>query len=330
MNIPSARAGAPKVARLLGGALALCAVALTTPACVHLPDDPEARALFVDFERIVATRERTEEWVVDRAEFSDMLPGALRSVCQTHPKVRADLIAWIDATLATQGGSAEAVYNAQTDKDLDEVRDMLRLERIRGLLRYADARAAEDCPFWLKAADPFTGVHANTDRFIVFLESNGGGWLVFQGDQLRYGGGGAGRLSAAWGFGDRLTVMLGAEVGGSGLISAENADDAQDQAAADALAARLNVGVPLVFRFHDASRVYDVEVAAVSLIDPRSRDAQFGVRALVGGGLETPRIGAIMPSAVFLVGYEFYPSTDLLPTTHMIRIGTRVGVGADL
>ena len=296
--------------------------------CVHAPEEASERALYLDLERVVSTRERTVEWVVDRAEAEDALPTLLRSVCKVRPERRASLGRWLDAEIEAMGGSAEAVY-LREGRDLDAAEEILRLERVRAMLRYADARAEEDCPFWIEQEEAFRGVHSDAERFVLYLESNGGGWVVFRGDRTYIGGGGSARVSAGFGLSDRLTLMIGAELGGQGIIGGESAGDDGEAAAEQEVAANFVVGVPVVVRAVDASRLYDLELAAIALTNPQSDLFQPGGRVLVGTGLATPRLGALMPTAVFMAGYEFYPAASGLPTTHLIRIGTRVGVGVD-
>src|SRR5690606_16350193 len=124
-------------------------------------------------------------------------PAALRSACQVSPAARARLATWIDGRLAALGGSSEVQWRAR-GKDLDEVRELLTLERGRGLLAWAGQHAAADCPFWLNPTREFQGVHTSTDRLVFLAESRGSAALILRGDSLIVGGGGAGRLLPAY------------------------------------------------------------------------------------------------------------------------------------
>ncbi|MEL6182398.1 MAG: hypothetical protein AAFS10_25805 [Myxococcota bacterium] len=291
-------------------------------ACTHVPERDPERALFLDLERIVSTRERTVEWVIDESEAEYALPTLLRSVCKVKPEGRLRLKQWLDTEIESHGGSAEALY-LNNGRDLDKVSDLLRLERVRSMLVYAQARA-DKCPFWLHEQEHFAGIHSDARRIVLYLESNGGGWVVFRGGQTFAGGGGSARVSVGFGMSERLTLLLGAEFGGQGIVGGQEDEEDEQQ-----VSANLVVGVPFVARFVDASRLYDIELAAIALTNPQTDLFQPGGRVLIGTGLATPRIGAFMPSAVFMMGYEYYPAASGLPVTHLVRIGTRVGVDFD-
>ena len=49
----------------------------------------------------------------------------------------------------------------------------------------------------------------------------------------------------------------------------------------------------------------------------------------LAAGIKTVRIGSVMPIAVGVLAYEIEPAYRDLPTSHAIRVGTRVGVNYD-
>ena len=94
------------------------------------------------------------------------------------------------------------------------------------------------------------------------------------------------------------------------------------------LRATFALGVPLLLRIWDSSRVWDFEVTASSRIDTHGVELP-GVRGAIGYGLTTLRVGDFMPFAVVWAGYEYQPPDDGGPAEHIIRLGTRVGVDWD-
>src|SRR5262245_59257994 len=133
---------AVRVRTVFGRASILC---LLLSACATWPHDPVERALYIDLTKAVELSNDTG-WVVDRVQLEAKREGAMRSVCQVSPEQRRALSAWLDARIAKEGGSAELVYRKH-NRDLDAASGVLELERVRALLQYADARAAQDCPF---------------------------------------------------------------------------------------------------------------------------------------------------------------------------------------
>ncbi len=285
-----------------------------------LPPAPATRSLYLDLRRVVETRQRTE-WVADQAEVASLTSTTLRSACATTPETRADLETWIDAELAARGGSAEAMWRREGQSLGSATREALTLERVRLLVRNARAHAAADCPFWLRPEARFAGVHGDARRFVLLLESAGGGALVLQNGGLSLGGGGLARVLPAWGFSDRLTMGLGAELGAIGSFATSTDDRA--------LQASISGSVPLLMRLQNATRIYDFEVAVTGRFFDGVSRIQPGLRVSAGLGLSTLRVGAIMPLALLWVGYEVQPAYDGMPETHTFRLGTRVGLDID-
>ncbi len=299
-------------------------VALGSGGCATVPNDVAERALYIDMYRTVLTKERVD-WVVDRTELESLAPNLFRSACQVTPETRTSLLTWLDQEIEREGGSAKALYK-KNGGDLGAVSDLLTLERVRSALQYAHKRAEKDCPFWIEYDPDFLGVQRDAGRFVLLLESTGEGTLVFRGDEFAVAAGGAGRVLPAWGVSENLTIGIGAELGGRGLLSTGGAGEQQNQE----LDALVSGGIPLLFRFHDLTRAYDVEVAAVAF-------TQFGVENSIqpGGriafavGVPTVRVGAFLPIAMLQLTYDFYPATDTAPQTHLIRAGTRFVIDID-
>jgi hypothetical protein len=288
--------------------------------CATLPDDHVQRSLYNDLRQVVDTRQRIG-WVVDRTEYEGAAPSVLQSVCQVPQEDRIELLDWLDARIDEEGGPAEAAYRREGE-DLDAVKELLTLERMRGALEYADALSNDDCPFWLEPDQEFDGVQSDTYRFVLLAESLGGMSLIFR-DGVQLGGGGALRLLPGYGFTDRFTLAMGLEIGGSGAVSGVGTDEEQE------IVARPTGALPLVLRMHDDTWVYDLELAALTQYYKDSVSFPPGARIALGAGIKTVRIGSIMPIAVGFLAYEVEPAYRDLPVSHSFRIGTRVGLDYD-
>jgi hypothetical protein len=292
---------------------------LLAPGCATLPDDPVERALYADLRQIVDTRQRTG-WVVDGYEYEDAANGLMQSVCQVQEEKRLDLLDWFEDRIDEEGGPAAEAYERE-GQDLGAIDELLTLERMRGALAYADERAAERCPFWLRPDPEFAGVQTDTDRVVILAESLGGLSLILR-DGIQFGGGGALRIMPAYGFSDRLTVASGLEVGGQGSISGVGTDEEQE------LEARPTGAIPLLFRLHDDTWVYDFEAAAISQYYQQAISPP-GLRTAFGVGIGSVRIGSFMPYFVGFLAHEIEPSFKDLPLSHAIRVGTRIGINFD-
>lgn len=295
--------------------------ALTLMGCATLPPEPVESALYQDLRRVIETRERAG-WVIDRPEIEDASIVALPSVCQVEPARREALATWLEAQIEAAGGPAKEAYFAR-GQDLGAVSENLTLERVHRLLTHTASIADQDCPFWLPPDPDFNGIQSDSDRFVLLLESRGGGELLLGSEgEVSFGGGGGGRLLTAWGIGDRITFGFGAEIGGGGAIS--ESDSGNQEVTATFLA-----GVPFLLRFRDMSRLYDIEIASTVFFTPDGLVTSPGVRVMFGAGLSTERVSAFMPTAVVQLGYSFHPAALDLPALHILHIGTRVGIDID-
>lgn len=303
----------------MGRLFALFAAALSLSACASLPESPSSRGLYVDLRKAVELRESLG-WYADRLEVEQLVPGAMRSLCQTPPAARDDLRTWIDTQIAELGGPAREAYVADGRRRTARVDRLLRLERVRAVLDGA-AEHADDCPFWLPADENFEGDQGDSGRFVILAESGGGfGAHIGQG-AFRLGGGGAGRLLFGAGLDGRWTLAAGLEVGGAGVLTATDEGTT--------LVARFQGAVPLLVRLADGLRIYDAEVALTTRWQDETLRMPPGVRVTVGGGLASLRVGSFMPTGVLTLGYEYVPPSGDSAAEHIIRVGTRVGFDWD-
>jgi hypothetical protein len=295
---------------------------LMTVACGSQPPPGPARALFNDLNAIVVTEARTD-WVADRLEFEQVGPRALQSGCRTPPADRAALDAWLAGEVLRLGGPASVQF-AQNGHDFKAIEPVLQVERVRGALAWLEQHAAADCPFWLPPDPAFAGVQATAGRFVLMLESIGGFQLVSgEGDGVRVGGGGGGRLLPAFGLSDRLTLATGIEIGGTTTFPA---DDAGNRTVKPAWAA----GVPLLARIHAGTWRFDTEatlIARAPLGEPG--DGRFGVRVAQGVGVAGLRVSGVMPYVMAWVGHEWMPAAAGESGLSIMRFGTRVGIDWD-
>ena len=296
----------------------VCALTLLAATAWTLrPDSPVQRALYVDLRKAVELSDDTG-WVVDRVQLESNAEDAMRSACQVAPAERDDLDAWIGGQLALEGGSAAELYRKH-DRDMGAASEALALERTRALLRYAHGHAGEDCPFWLEPDPEFRGVQSDEGRFVLFAETIGFGSLVIERGEGGVGGGGGGRLLLGRGFGPRLTLGFGAELGGTGAF-------VENEQGTRSIETTFMAAAPLLLRVTNYSRVFDFEAAARFRIDPGEALPPPGVRLSFGVGITTLRSSAFMPHGVLWVGYEYHPAFELDPEDHSVHVGTRVGV----
>lgn len=296
---------------LLAGLLSLLA------GCASLPADPVERGLYLDLRRAVELSEDTQ-WIADASQLDDNFEDALRSVCQVAPAHRANLSAWIGGQLLLQGGTPQQIYR-DNDRDLGAASEALTLDRVRKMLEYAHGRAAAECPFWLSPREDFRGVQAGGERPVVWLESIGAGRAILRNGKVGLGGGGGGRLLLGYAFNHRVTLVGGLELGGGGVIESRNGGG-------DTIVTAFSGAAPLLLRINGASRLLDLELAPVFPLLESSPDNTLGLRASIGGGLGTMRKADFMPYIVIFAGYEVHPATRDAPRSHIVMVGSRVGL----
>ena len=283
-----------------------------------MPSGATERALYVDVRKALVGESRVG-WTVDRVEIEEAAAQVEPSACRVTPAQRETLRKWVEARLSELGGPAEAQYRAGVDiDDLDEVIDF---ERVLALLNKVEEHLPEDCPFWVEPTDDFEGLHATAHRFVIIAESMGAGSLAISEGKLEVAGGGAARVLPSVGFSARFQLALGVEGGGDAVFEKGDDGSLSPQGA-------FRFGVPLVLRAVDLDRIYDLELAAVS----RFKEGVFspwGGRIGFAGGVTGLRRLHFMPAIQLWLGYELYPEQRGIPTQHVIRLGTRVGVDLD-
>lgn len=300
--------------------LALAALAALA-GCATLPSDPVEAALYADLRKGAALGDDSG-WIVDRIELEAEAEDALHSVCQVDPTARTNLDSWLTGQIAFAGGPAEEQYR-KNGGDLDAAQDALDYERVRAVLRYAQAHAAEDCPFWLEIDPEFRGVQGDADRVVVLAESGAFGSVVFEGSEVAIGGGGSGRLMLGHGIGPQVTLALGGEIGGTGSF----VDD--PEGSGRSLVTTFTAATPVLLRITRYSRLFDFEVGPTVRITSDQDLFPPGLAASFGMGFATMRSSSWMPYVVIYVGYSYDPPTDGSDADHSVRIGTRVGIDLD-
>lgn len=285
------------------------------------PPGPQ-RALHDDLTAIVVTEARSD-WVADRLEFEQMGPRALQSGCLTPPTDRQALRAWLDAEIARQGGPAAARY-AKNGNDFKSIEDLVELERIRGTLAWIEAHAADDCPFWLQPDADFAGVQSSQGRFVLLVESMGGFQLVRgEGPDLRFGGGGGGRLLPGFGLTDRVTLVGGFELGGTTTFPADS-NGSRTVKPAWAFA------TPVMMRLHAGTWRFDTEAALIARAPIEAPDdLRYGARLAQAVGIAGLRVAGVMPYVMIWAGYEWLPPAGGESGVEIMRFGTRVGIDWD-
>ena len=287
-------------------------------SCAPLPTAATQRALYVDARKALRGESRLG-WTVDRVEIEDAVAQTEPSACQVSPSDRAALRAWVATQLTAEGGPAAAQYRAGVKlADLDEP---IQLERTSALLAEVERHVPADCPFWLTPHRDYQGLHSVANRFVVLAESMGGGSLSITDGRTRAGAGGAARLFASQGFSTHVQLALGIEVGGDAVLQKSDRGELEPKGA-------FRFGVPLLARWVDIDRIYDVELAAVTALTDGVLKPWGARLALAGGVTGLRRIG-FMPALQLYGGYEVYPAQRELPLQHVLRLGTRVGIDWD-
>jgi hypothetical protein len=288
-------------------------------ACATLPPTTSTRALYIDAQKALNGEARLG-WTVDRIELEDAAAEVEPSACRMLPAERAKLRSWVASRVSASGGPAEAQYRA--GRDIDDLQDVLELERVSKLLDQVELHMPDDCPFWVEPRPDFEGTHSTMNRFVLVGESMGGGtMLITKGARPHLGGGGQARLLLSYGLSPSLQVAMGVEAGGDAIL-VENAQGNLSPAGA------FRMGWPAWLRFIDVDRIYDIELAAVARVISGNFSPWGGRIAFAGGVTGLRRLG-FMPALQLWIGYELYPAQDGTPVQHAVRIGTRVGIDWD-
>lgn len=296
----------------------VCALVWLCTGCAALPSQPVQRALYVDAVKALNGESRLG-WTVDRVEIEESAGQAEPSACRVPKEQRKGLRDWVEARIAEQGGPAEAQYKAGVD--IDDLDDVIDLERTRALLDEVEAHLPADCPFWVKEEKSFGGIHQTSRRFVLIAESVGGGSLVITEGKTRAAGGGGARIMPSYGINSYWQIAAGIEVGGEAILEKTEEGSLEPVGA-------FRTGIPVELRLTDVDRIYDLELALVN----RFRDGEItplGGRAALAGGVSGLRRLGFMPAIQIWLAYEHYPAQDQQPASHVLRLGTKVGIDWD-
>jgi hypothetical protein len=293
-------------------------LSLTVCSCISLPRQPVERALYIDARKALHGESRLG-WTVDRVEIAEAADQAAPSMCRASPAHRAAVLRWIEEQIGAAGGPAEQQYKSGVE--LDDLDDVIDLERTRALLQQAELHMPDDCAFWVKPSESFRGLHATTQRLVLIAESAGVGSLLLSGRRVQAGAGGGVRVFGSYGISTYLQLAIGLESGGDAVL-------VQEERGSLAPAGAFRFGVPAFLRLIDLDRIYDLELAAVTRLSERKL-TPWGARIAIAGGVSGLRRLGFMPALQLSVGYEIYPAQDSMKAQHVLSLGTRVGIDWD-
>lgn len=300
-----------RAGRLLAFACTVGALALATSAASA--EEPAFQGLATDLERIVEVQQ-SGGWRIDRYELEDMMPSALTSLCRVPVETRSALLAHYDQRIAALGGPIEVAWSKT--KDLSALKPLLFVSRVRALLAEAMKRAPAECPVWVEPDPRFHGLQSDRHRFTLNVET--GGLVQFRrsADRWTYGGGGVIRGLIGRGF-DHTSILFGAEFGGGAMLRVPDGNGT--------LVINYFPALPVVFRMHDRTWHYDVELAPVALFQADDTRRSYGIRFGLGGGVQARRSRGVIPWAGLAVAYEHY-FPGVRPQMIFLRGGLRVGI----
>jgi len=285
------------------------------------PEAQPERALYLDLQKTIDSRSRFQ-WVADAVEIDAAARDTLRSLCHVDPAARARLRAWVMAEIAAQGGAAAPRY--QNGEDLDDLQTVVLLERIGAILDTMEPRLAAQCGFWARPEPDFAGVQTDARRFVLLLETNGGGQVYLGRSPITFGGAGAGRLLLGYGLDDRFTLAGGMELGGSTTFPKDQNTGTRSVRAGFLAAA------PVLLRYARSTFLWDNDMAVTARASEDDIVGwQYGFRLMQGFGTSELRIGNLMGYVLATVGYEYVTANVSYETAHILRIGTRLGFDWD-
>ena len=155
-------------------------------------------------------------WSIDTYEIDELMSQALLVVCTADAKTRSGAQA-IVVRIEDEGGPAVEVWK-KNGRDLSSVSSLLTLERSLNLLNRAVSRSDKACPFYLTPTDPYHERHRPVRRSYLGFEGGGLFNLRRESEQVRVGGGGAGRLIYGYGWSPNWAIRMGIESGGAGFL----------------------------------------------------------------------------------------------------------------
>ena len=308
------------------------ALALGLACAPVFPPDPIERALVRDVTRVVDVRTRVGGWLIDESEVLGALPDAMRSVCQTDVGTRAGAMRWLDLQIQDEGGDVAALWKLR-DRDLDEVSDLLRHTRVRLVLKRAMDWADQGrCPFWVEPSPRFAGVNTLASRWFITIEGGGRFTPEFALGQVKYGGGGSGRVLVGYGFAESWALSIGPEAGGSARFTNLQLGQQSDLPSLAGV-----VVFPAVLRWQfGLSTFAELEGGPMfyfdeGMADPITGrvDAQFdrGIHLGIAVGATYLRLErGIIPKFAISVTVDHVPGTDGKATLTQLGLGARTGI----
>jgi hypothetical protein len=286
-----------------------------------MPPTRPAASLYRDLERVVTVAEAAG-WQIDRLEVEAVLSEALESTCRVSPGERASLAGWLDRAIAAAGGPVERAYQAR-GRRLRQVSDLLTLTRMRMVLDRAMAAAPADCPFWMESSASFAGRQISDDRWQISLGGGGKGIIARKsGDSdIRFGG--AGRLLVGRGFGSRVALLSGLEVGGSGAFPRDEGGER------GALVIGYDLVVPLVARYTLVNSYWEAEAGWLGTGTEENTHLDSGVHLGAAFGARALRTRFFFPGAAIGASWErTFPGGGGEPQ-YTVKIGLRAAFDID-
>ncbi len=270
------------------------------------------QSLLADVRRVVVAVEEAG-WFIDAHEYDGIVQILLESACRTPGPARQ---AALEKLARHARVDPEKLYYEEGGMT-ERVEDALTAYRYWVALKRTLERT-DECPFYVEPSYTFQGRQTEREKLVVHLEGGGVAEAIRMGDRYGVGGGGNGRLLLGWGFGDRVSLLAGGEVGGGAEL---NPPSEAEQFTLKYLAA-----APVVARFHAINWLYDVEAAPVVMLEGDELALQWGARLGFAVGLSTLRARDFLPWAGIAVTVDHYFPGGDRPATQLIRGGLRVGI----
>lgn len=299
-------------------ALGLLTAVLGFQPSAAAADATGAAALVDDAARLVASTE-ADGWFSDTEALRDVDGPMLESVCRATPDARSAADDELKRA-AARAGDARRLFAASGKLD-GAVKRALTAERRSLLLAHALARAATDCPFWVRPEPAFRGLQSDRKRFTLSFETEGNVQIRATEGEWTYGGGGDGRILPGYGFDGTHTLLAGVEFGGAALI--------RPHSSASQFVITYLPAVPIVFRTRTLLWQYDVEAAPIALFQADDTRPSFGFRVGAGLGLLGLRKRDFLPWAGLAASYEYYARGGDRAPAHFIVASVRVGLPWD-
>ena len=294
-------------------------VFLSSPSFVSAASEEETFALVRDVTIVVRLHEQTS-WYADTLEIEEIIEDVLRSVCLARKEIRMQALLWLNEEIGRLGGGAKEQW-LEKNKDLGEVKEVLRLERVRASLYRANTLAEEGgCPFWVEPKRRFMGEQSYAERLILGFEAGGRFMLGWQNKSFGFGGGGASRLLFGYGTANKLSFLGGFEFGGGGRFS--NFQFGQRLEMPTAL---FIMALPMIFRWHHVISFNELELSPAVYLNQIDDVVQPGIQSAVGLGFPRTRLAKIIPHVTFWLSYSYFTEQGNAAAVHQVCGGLRAG-----